>query len=86
MSLTYWIHLLFSVYAILLFARVITSWFPQWEGSRICRFVAFYTDPYLALFRRLLPPFRNGLDLSPILAFLALRLVEILLLGILYQS
>lgn len=74
------IHLLFTCYTLLLFVRIVVSWFPSWHYHHLVRFVAFYTDPYLNLFRRLLPPLGGVLDLSPILAFLALRILEVVLL------
>ncbi|MBI3901119.1 MAG: YggT family protein [Chlamydiia bacterium] len=74
------IHLLFLSYTVLLFCRVISFWFPMWQEHHLVRFLAFYTDPYLMIFRRLLPPLGGILDLSPILAFLALQMVEKLLL------
>jgi YggT family protein len=42
--------------------------------------VSSITDPYLNAFRGLIPPL-GGLDLSAILAFLALQLGQNLLLG-----
>jgi YggT family protein len=62
--------------------RIISSWFPyEWQRHRFVHFLAFYTDPYLNLFRRLLPPLGGTLDISPVLAFFALRILETLLLG-----
>lgn len=82
-TLRYLIQLLFDAYTILLFLRVISFWFPAWQGHKLVRFLAFYTDPYLNFFRRLLPPLGGILDISPILAFLALRLIEMILLSFL---
>jgi YggT family protein len=77
------IHLLFVSYTILIFARIISSWLPEWQGHQLVRFIAYYTDPYLNLFRRIIPPLGGVLDLSPLLAFFVLRLLENFLLGIL---
>ena len=76
------IHLLFVSYTVLIFIRLVSSWFPAWQGHRFVRFAAFYTDPYLNVFRRIIPPIGGLLDLSPILAFFALRLLEIFFLGL----
>jgi uncharacterized protein YggT (Ycf19 family) len=51
-------------------------------AHHLVRFVSFYTDPYLNLFRRLLPPLGGVLDISPILGFFALRIAEMILLGL----
>ena len=78
------VHLLFLTYTVMLFLRVISSWFPrEWHYHRLVHFLAFYTDPYLNIFRRILPPLGGVMDLSPILAFFALRFLEMLVLGIL---
>lgn len=77
------IHYVFQGYIILLFIRVIGSWFPRFSQSKMMRFVAFYTDPYLNFFRRIIPPIGGRLDLSPLLAFFALRIAEGVMLRIL---
>ncbi|MGB7978736.1 MAG: YggT family protein [Chlamydiales bacterium] len=83
MNLTYIVDLLFSAYTVLLFVRIVTSWFPALQGHHLIRFVAFYTDPYLNFFRRILPPLGGRLDVSPILAFFALQVIEMLLKSLL---
>lgn len=80
MSISYFIHLFVTAYTVLLFVRVICSWFPAWQNHHLIRFVAFYTDPYLRFFRRILPPLAGVLDISPILAFFCLRIFEIVLI------
>lgn len=80
--MAYIIHILFVSYTILLFLRIVVSWFPAWQAHTFVRFVAFYTDPYLNFFRRFIPPLGGVLDLSPILAFIVLRVLEMILLGI----
>jgi len=74
---------LFNAYTILIIARVVGSWFPSFAHTQIARFVAFCVDPYLNLFRRLIPPIGGSIDLSPILAFFVLKIVERILLGFL---
>jgi YggT family protein len=74
--LLYIVHLLFSSYTILLFVRVVGSWFPSFANSKFMRFVAHYVDPYLNFFRRIIPPIGGVLDLSPLLAFFALGILE----------
>ena len=83
MSLVYLVNLLFVTYTVLLFVRIITSWFPNSQGHHLVRFVSFYTDPYLNFFRRILPPLGGVLDISPILAFFALRVLEMMIMGLL---
>lgn len=66
---------LFLVYLIMLFVRILGSWVPELQQSKFMLFVAFYTDPYLNIFRRLIPPL-GMIDLSPIVAFLCLNILE----------
>jgi YggT family protein len=68
-----------SIYTLVLLVRVLLSWFPNLDWSNpILTTVSSITDPYLNAFRGLIPPL-GGLDLSAILAFLTLRLVQELL-------
>ncbi|MCY4055791.1 MAG: YggT family protein [Cyanobacteria bacterium MAG CAR3_bin_5] len=68
-----------SIFSLLLLVRVLLSWFPAlpWENPVLAT-LASVTDPYLNLFRGLIPLI-GGLDISPILAFLSLNLVSSLL-------
>lgn len=66
---------IFLVYAVMLFGRILGSWFPEYSQTRIMQFISFYTDPYLNLFRRIIPPL-GMIDISPIFAFLALGVIE----------
>ncbi|MBA3958082.1 MAG: YggT family protein [Parachlamydiaceae bacterium] len=65
------VDLLFQVYTLMIFVRIIGSWFPEFQRSTFMQFIAFYTDPYLNIFRRFIPPL-GMMDLSPIVAFLCL--------------
>lgn len=69
------VDVLFQVYFVLLFLRILASWVPEFQNYRITQFIAFYTDPYLNLFRRIIPPI-GMIDISPIIAFLALGFIE----------
>jgi YggT family protein len=80
--LVYIIQLLFQVYLIMLFARILCSWIPDLQGYRFMQFLRFYTDPYLNLFRRYIPPL-GIFDLSPLLAFLALDILKRIFVGLL---
>lgn len=73
------VHYFFLTYTIMLFVRIIGSWFPEFNRSRFMEFISFYTDPYLNLFRRIIPPL-GMLDISPIAAFFVLKILEIGLL------
>lgn len=69
------IDTVFLVYTVMLFVRIMGSWFPDFSQTRFMQFIAFYTDPYLNLFRKVIPPL-GFLDISPIVAFFALQILE----------
>lgn len=69
------IDILFQVYTLMILGRVLGSWVPQWQEKRFMLFIAYYTDPYLNLFRRLIPPL-GMIDISPIVAFFALSILR----------
>ena len=65
-----------QIYSLVLIVRVLLSWFPNLDwGNPVLSSVSAITDPYLNAFRGLIPP-RGGMDLSAILAFLALKLFQ----------
>jgi YggT family protein len=69
------LSLVIRIEVILIFARVLLSWFPgipPWHP--MVRLLAAVTDPVLLPFRRMLPTF-GGLDFSPIVAIIVLQLV-----------
>lgn len=69
------IDTIFLVYWLLLLVRIFGSWFPEFSRTRFMHFVAFYTDPYLNVFRRIIPPI-GMLDISPIAAFIVLQFIQ----------
>ena len=78
-----YVNALFIVFFVLIFIRILLSWIPRLPYNRALRafvdFVHETTDPYLNLFRRILPPVRMGgagLDLSPIVATFVLIIVS----------
>jgi YggT family protein len=79
------VNVFISVYILLIFAYILTSWirlpYSVWM-SRIQRFLYDVCEPYLRIFRRILPPL-GPLDLSPIVAIFSLfilnRLIQELL-------
>lgn len=64
-----------NLYALLLIVRVLLTWFPtiDWYNQPFS-FLSQITDPYLNLFRSLLPPL-GGIDFSPIVAIFVLQAV-----------
>lgn len=71
-----------NIYLALIIIRVLLSWFQTtgW-GQQALSYVSPVTDPYLNIFRQVIPPL-GGIDLSPILAIFSLQIVAQLLAGI----
>jgi len=63
-----------QVYNLVITARVLLSWFPQAQSIGVLQPVFAITDPYLNLFRGLIPPI-FGLDLSILPAFFLLNVL-----------
>jgi YggT family protein len=84
-----YVDTLILVYLILIFIRIILTWIPRIPYnpvlSAVIKFVTDVTDPYLNLFRRILPPVRLGpgaIDLSPIVATFVLIIIRGILVGL----
>ena len=66
------------VYVLVIFVYILTSWIRQpyspWL-NRVQRFLYDVCDPYLRIFRRVLPPL-GPLDLSPVVAVVVLLAIQ----------
>jgi YggT family protein len=73
------------VYSLLILAYVLTSWvrlpYSTWL-NRLQRFLYDVCDPYLRLWRRILPTF-GPLDLSPVIGVAFLYILRAVLLNVL---
>jgi YggT family protein len=83
-----YVNALFLVYIILIFVRILLSWIPRIPYHPILSaaigFVNDVTNPYLGLFRRILPPVGAGgfaLDLSPIVGTIVLFIAQAIIVG-----
>lgn len=79
--LRYILNAVFSTYTLMLLIRIFGSWFPNFARTRFMQFIAFYTDPYLNVFRKIIPPL-GMIDISPILAFFGLQFIQWLVFSI----
>ena len=69
---------LLNVYYIVLFARVILSWFPMQPGTAmasIASVVYQLTEPVMGPVRRIIPTV-GMIDISPIVVFFGLRILQ----------
>jgi uncharacterized protein YggT (Ycf19 family) len=69
------ISIVLQIYSYLIIGYVLLSWFPNARESFIGQFLGKIVEPYIGIFRRFIPPIGGVLDLSPIIALLALNFV-----------
>ena len=69
----------------MLFVYVLMSWIPMQRGvvADIYRVLGRVCDPYLNLFRKLVPPLGGMVDVTPIIALLVLQFGVRLIVGLL---
>ena len=86
-----YVYTLAIVYVVLIFIRILMSWFPRIPYNRwlnvFLDFVISTTDPYLNLFRRFMPLVRIGpgaIDLSPMIATIVLLIVASVVSGLIH--
>jgi YggT family protein len=72
------IRVAFTLFSVLILARILLSWFNPDPSSPIVRFLYSVTEPVLAPVRRILPS-AGMLDLSPIVVLVAAMVLEELL-------
>ncbi len=77
-SIQSFLNVFIGVYILLIFAYILTSWirlpYSPWL-NRIQRFLYDVCEPYLRIFRRIVPQI-GPLDLSPMVAVVVLLLVQ----------
>jgi YggT family protein len=75
-DLTRFIDYFVYIYVLVIFVRIILSWIRlPYSFNPLVRFVGDVTDPYLRLWRRVLPSF-GPLDLSPMVGIIALLVAQ----------
>jgi YggT family protein len=76
---------LLQIYAWVIIARALISWVNPDPYNPIVQFLYKVTEPVLIPFRRLIPVYNIGIDLSPILAIFAIYFLKYFLVSILLQ-
>jgi len=70
----------FQLLQLILIVRILLTWFPNVDWwKQPFKFLREVSDPILEPFKRIIPPI-GGLDLSPIVAFFVLGIVEKIIL------
>jgi YggT family protein len=81
----YLLYGLLSFYSLLIFIRVIFSWVTVSYSNRLMRFLVNATEPLLGPLRRIVP-LVGGFDISPIVAFLIVWLLQGAVVGTLLRG
>ena len=78
------INQLFYFYYILLIVRIFLTWIPSidWQQQHFA-WIRSVTDPFLNIFRGIIPPIGGVLDISPVLAIILLQILQGLVVGML---
>ncbi|WP_166243859.1 YggT family protein [Paenibacillus turpanensis] len=66
---------LYQIYLYMIIAYVLLSWLPNARESFIGELLGKLVEPYLNPFRKLIPPIAGMIDISPIVAIIALQFV-----------
>ena len=75
-SIFAFVGFLFQIYFYMIFIYVLMSWLPNVRESFIGELLGKLVEPYLAPFRRFIPPIGGMIDISPIVALLVLQLAR----------
>ena len=76
------VNILFELLNFLLIARIILSWIPHNRYHPLIQIIYNITEPILQPFRNMINPM-GGMDLSPIIVFFLLRLLQGYLINLL---
>jgi len=78
------INWVLTVYTWFIIIRALISWVNPDPSNPIVQFLVQTTEPFLALFRRMLPfTYRVGIDLSPVIAIVFIMFVRRYLVAVL---
>jgi len=75
------LNYLFSALYWLIIIRALLSWVSPDPFNPIVRFINAVTEPMLEPFRRIIPSYKIGIDLSPIFALLLVWFLKLFLIS-----
>ncbi|WP_027091056.1 YggT family protein [Cohnella thermotolerans] len=74
-QLASFIWLVYNIYFYVILIYVLMSWVPAVRESFVGELLGKIAEPYLQIFRRFIPAIGGVLDISPIVALIALRFI-----------
>ena len=84
-TMGYLLYGLLSLYSLMIFVRIILSWVTMSYKNRFIRFLVTATEPLLGPLRRHVPPL-GAFDISPIVAFVIIWLLQAAVAGTLLRG
>ena len=84
-TMGYLLYGLLGFYSLLIFIRIILSWGMMGHRNRLNRFLVNATEPLLGPLRRYVPPV-GAFDISPIVAFIVIWLLQAAVAGTLLRG
>lgn len=78
------VNQLFYFYYLLIIIRIFLSWIQtiDWNQQPF-NWVRSVTDPFLNIFRGIIPPIGGMLDISPVIAIILLQILQGVIVGLL---
>ncbi|MEG0261188.1 MAG: YggT family protein [Lysinibacillus sp.] len=70
-----YVQMAFYVYSLMLVGYILMSWVPAAQNSSIGRMLEKVCEPYLGIFRKIIPTI-GMIDISPIVAIFLLRYIQ----------
>src|SRR5512147_1467644 len=77
MALAYILHYVLNIYMWVIIIRALLSWVNPDPYNPIVQFLTRITEPVLRPLRKLVPTWKLGVDLSPLIAILIIYFLEI---------
>jgi YggT family protein len=84
-TMGYLLYGMLGLYSLLIFVRIILSWGMMSYKSRLMRLLVNATEPLLGPLRRYIPPV-GAFDISPIIAFIVIWLLQAAVAGTLLRG
>ncbi len=70
-----YLDVIYRIYFYMIIVYVLLSWIPNARGSFVGELLGKLVEPYLAPFRRFIPAIGGMIDISPIVALIALQFI-----------
>ncbi|MEM7827964.1 MAG: YggT family protein [Candidatus Aenigmatarchaeota archaeon] len=79
------LDIIFNIYMFMIIIRALISWVNPDPFNPIVRFLHQVTEPVLSPLRRIIPTYRIGIDVSPLIAILLIIFIKTFIVGSIYD-